>query len=246
MKIKFDWVKIPKGKFWMGTDLKEDIVASKSEWAKKTELPQHKIYLDEFYITKTLITNTQWRVFLEASNYDWKDRDKIWRDGFPTKKANHPIVWVTWLDAKAFCDWAGVQLPTEAEWEKSARGDDKRVYPWGNEKISNKFANFEKFIGDTNSVDFYELGKSYYGLFDMAGNTWEWTSTIWGKDKDNPEFIYPYQENDGRENINDLNKLKVVRSAGWKYSYDLIRCAARDWNKLSVRGNGLSFRVVKK
>jgi formylglycine-generating enzyme required for sulfatase activity len=245
MKIDFDGIEIPKGEFLMGTNLEKDIVAKESDWAKKTELPQHRVYLDKFYISRTLITNEQWRIFLENSNYNWIDRDKIWFNGFPNHKKNHPIVWVTWFDALAFCNWAGVELPTEAHWEKANRGFDERIYPWGDEIIDHSFANYDTPNGDTNDVNFYQKGRSYFGLLDMAGNTWEWTSTLWGLDKDNPEFTYPYNLDDGRENINELNKLRVVRSAGWKYSSDLVRCSARDWNRLNVRGSGLSFRVIK-
>lgn len=243
--IEFDWVTIPAGPFWMGSDLAQDSVASTSNWARRTERPQHEVVLPSYQISRMLITNEQWAGFVQQSGYHWADKEKGWPAGFPEGKEKYPITWITWFDAQAFCDWAGVRLPTEAEWEKAARGLDKRLYPWGNQSPSPALANYGKQVGQTTPVDHYCAGRSYYGLFDMAGNTWEWTSTIWGHDKNNPEFTYPYQTNDGREDRTRLDVLRVVRSAGWKYTPDLIRCAARDWNRPQVRGSGLSFRVVK-
>ncbi|MFA7241291.1 MAG: SUMF1/EgtB/PvdO family nonheme iron enzyme [Sulfuricellaceae bacterium] len=244
MRITFDWVAIPSGPFRMGTDLTQDPIAAHSDWAGKTELPQHEVELAEYRITRTLVTNEQWGCFLSETGYPWADRDKLWQDGLPPAKRTHPVVWVTWFDAMAFCTWAGVDLPSEAEWEKAARGTDARLYPWGNHAPSLALANFGLLVGDTTPVDRYPLGCSYYGLHDMAGNVWEWTGTVWGVEKNSPEFIYPYRADDGREDRLRKDVLRVVRSAGWKYSPELIRAAARDWNLPTVRGSGLGFRVV--
>lgn len=240
----FDWVEIPSGLFWMGTDLEVDRVAANFDWAKQVELPQHQVFLPTYQIGRYPVTNAQWGEFLAHTNYAWADQDKLWQQGLPKGRENHPIVWVTWHDALAFCQWAGVRLPTEAEWEKAARGTDKRLYPWGNDKPTSQFANYGNQVGRTTAVNAYPKGTSYYGLWDMAGNTWEWTSTIWGTDAHNPEFKYPYESVDGRENLDKADILRVVRSGGWKYTPDLIRSAYRDWNKPHVRGSGLSFRVV--
>lgn len=244
MKLTFDWVTIPAGAFWMGTDLSRDAVAAASGWARKTELPQHEVDLPDYRISRTLVTNAQWEQFLQQSGYQWADREKLWHTGRPPGKATHPVVWVTWFDALAFCEWAGVRLPTEAEWEKAARGADQRLYPWGDQAPTPELANYDRQVGDTTPVEHYPQGRSFYGLFDMAGNVWEWTSTLWGTDKNDPEFTYPYRVDDGREALNRRDILRVVRSAGWKYPPDLIRCAARDWNPPHVRGSGLGFRVV--
>ncbi len=228
----------------MGTDLKIDQVAANFDWAKQVEQPQHQIFLPTYKISRYPVTNAQWGQFLAHTDYNWADQDKLWKDGLPKGLENHPIVWVTWYDALAFCQWTGVRLPTEAEWEKAARGTDKRLYPWGNDQPTAQLANYDNQVGQTTPVDAYPQGTSYYGVWDMAGNTWEWTSTIWGTDAHNPEFSYPYQSEDGRETLDQPDILRVVRSGGWKYSPNLIRSAYRDWNKPHLRGSGLSFRVV--
>lgn len=240
----FDWVEIPSGLFWMGTDLKVDPVAANSNWAKQVELPQHQIFLPTYQISRYPVTNAQWGQFLTQTAYPWPDQNKLWEHGLPKGQENHPIVWVTWHDAIAFCQWAGVRLPTEAEWEKAARGTDKRLYPWGNEEPTSQLANYHNQVGQSTAVNAYPQGISCYEVWDMAGNTWEWMSTIWGTDAYHPEFRYPYQSGDGRENLDRSDILRVVRSGGWKYTPDLIRSSYRDWNKPSFRGNGLSFRVV--
>ncbi|MCP4104152.1 MAG: formylglycine-generating enzyme family protein [Desulfobacteraceae bacterium] len=244
LNIDFDWVSIPSGTFLMGTDLSQDKAGADWDWARKTELPQHEVFLPDYRISRFMITNEQWALFLQQSGWQWTDRDRLWQDGLPRGREKHPVVWVTWYDAQAFCDWAGVRLPTEAEWEKAARGTDSRVYPWGNQKPSPELANYENNVGDTNRVDHYPQGKSYFDLSDMAGNALEWTSTVWGEDKDNPEFVYPYHPGDGREDPGRTDVLRVVRSGGWRYSAEMIRSAYRDWNRPGMRGSCLGFRVV--
>ncbi|AUI69172.1 formylglycine-generating enzyme family protein [Beggiatoa leptomitoformis] len=241
---QFDWVTIPAGVFWMGTDVATDTVAAQFAWAQQVEQPQHQVYLPDYRISRYPVTNAQWGVFLAQTDYTWADHDKLWLSGIPEGKEQHPVVWVTWQDAMAFCRWAGVSLPTDAEWEKAARGTDKRLYPWGNQAPDASLANFANQVGDTTAVTHYPAGKSPYGVFDMAGNTWEWISTVWGTDKDNPEFTLPYQVDDGRESLEDSQILRMVRAGGWKYDATLIRCAYRDWNKPQTRGSGLGFRVV--
>jgi len=246
-ELDFDWVDIPAGTFWMGTELAEDKVAADPEWRAwtiKTECPQHAVYLPTYKISRYPITNQQWSVFLNASNYHWADREKLWSTGLPAAKAQHPVVWVTWYDALAFCEWAKVRLPSDAEWEKAARGTDKRLYPWGNQLPTPELANYDNTVRDTTAVMYYPKGQSPYGVYDMAGNTWEWISTLWGTDKDNPEFVHPYRPDDGREDLHNTDMLRMVRAGGWKYSPDLIRVAYRDWNLPTVRGSALSFRVV--
>ncbi len=232
----------------MGTDLNQDPIAASHAWrawAMRHECPQHKVDLPAYRISRYPITNRQWGIFLAASDYAWAERGRLWSKGEPVGKASHPVVWVTLADAQAFCDWAGVALPSDAQWEKAARGSDRRLYPWGNQPPTSALANYANQQGDTSPVDHYPQGQSPYGVYDLAGNTWEWLSTLWGTDKDHPEFGYPYRADDGRENrYASDNMLRMVRGGGWKYSADLIRAAYRDWNAATVRGNGLGFRVV--
>nr|VFK17354.1 MAG: Formylglycine-generating enzyme, required for sulfatase activity, contains SUMF1/FGE domain [Candidatus Kentron sp. LPFa] len=246
-KPGFDWVDIPVGPFRMGTDPNQDAIAADDRWkawVEKTEQPQHQVYLPAYRISRYPVTNQQWALFLRHGGYTWADRDKLWATGLPSGKLEHPVVWVTWRDALAFCEWAEVQLPSDAQWEKAARGADKRLYPWGNRPPTPDLANYEKNEGDTTAVTHYPKGQSPYGVYDMAGNTWEWISTLWGADKDDPEFVHPYRPDDGREDLANTDMLRTVRGGGWKYSSDLIRVACRDWNPPSVRGSALGFRVV--
>ena len=243
-----DWVTIPAGTFLMGTDLTQDRVAASApwrDWVNRTEMPQHRLHMPSFQISRYPITNTEWGQFLQQSGYHWAEQQRLWQNGLPAGKANHPVVWVTWYDAKAFCDWAGVRLPSDAEWERAARGDDGRLYPWGNSEPTAERANYAEQVGDTTPVDHYPAGVSPYGVFDLAGNTWEWLSTLWGYDKDHPEFGYPYRADDGRESTAPTDRLRMVRGGGWRYSGDLIRAAYRDWNRAAMRGSGLGFRVVR-
>jgi formylglycine-generating enzyme required for sulfatase activity len=243
----FIWQTIPAGSFKMGTVPENDKVASSSEWSgwsELTEQPQHMVYLPTFRISRYPVTKSQWSCFLEQSGYQWGEYERFVKDEVLLDKPNHPVVWVTWYDSKAFCNWAGVRLPTDAEWEKSARGDDSRLYPWGNQPPSPRLANYDNHVGKATAVDAYPEGVSPYGLFDMAGNTWEWLNTLWGEDKDQPRYRHPYHLDDGREEDGDETVLRVVRGGGWRYSADLIRAAYRDWNKPMTRGSALGFRVV--
>src|SRR5690606_17447059 len=128
----------------------------------------------------------------------------------------HPVVNVTWHDALAFCQWAGVRLPTEAEWEKAARGTDGRIWPWGGNEPTDKLCNFNMNVGDTTPVGAYPAGASPYGCLDMAGNVWEWTISLWGKDANKPDYGYPYDPNDGREAPDAPDAVRrTLRGGSW-------------------------------
>jgi len=166
--IQMKLVRVPAGEFLMGS-------ADDDDMAEADELPQHSVYLDEFYIGRYEVTSAQFRAFVQATGYsEWRD---IW-DG-----ADHPVVSVRWEDAAAFCRWASevsgreVRLPTEAEWEKAARGTDGRRYPWGNEPPDASRCNFSSNVMDTRAVGHHSpAGNSPYGCADMAGNVWEWVN----------------------------------------------------------------------
>lgn len=166
--ITFDWVTIPAGEFLMGSDPKKD------RDARSDEQPQHRVYLAEYQIARVPVTNAQYKAFMEATGHRapgyWPTGRILWG------RADHPVVYVSWADAQAFCRWAGVRLPSEAEWEKAARGADGRIYPWGDEPPDRNRCNFDRNEGGTTPVGRYPGGASPYGVLDMAGNVWEWVA----------------------------------------------------------------------
>lgn len=220
--INFEWCHVPAGEFVMGAEDYDD------------EKPIHHVVLPEFYMAKYPITNAQYKQFVDAENHrtprHWKN-SKI-----PANKDDHPVVWVSWHDAMAFCQWAGVQLPSEAQWEKAARGTDGRVYPWGNELPTAELCNFwDSRIGDTTPIGDYPKGASPFGCLDMAGNVWEWTSSLYKP--------YPYVPDDGRENQKDGGR-RTWRGGSF-VSDDLnVGCAYRNFNNPDNSYNNAGFRVM--
>jgi formylglycine-generating enzyme required for sulfatase activity len=189
-----EMVRIPAGPFRMGSD---DGPAD--------ERPAHVVSLAAFSIDRLPVTNAHFAVFLDAAGtrnaagerlYDEDDsdarihpRDGKWSadPGFE----NHPVLEVSWVGARDYCASLGKRLPTEAEWEKAARGTDGRRYPWGNEAPEAKRARFAAGWSDTSPVGLYPAGASPYGVLDLAGNGWEWVASAYRP--------YPYRVDDGRE-----------------------------------------------
>jgi len=157
-------VLVPAGEFIMGSDKGDD-----------DEQPIHRVFLDSFYMDKFEVTNRRFAKFVEAIQIEppwgFADKEK------PIVHADYPVRWVNWMDAMGYCLWAGKRLPTEAEWEKAARGSDGRVYPWGNDSPTPAHAVFglKEGIGTVSPVGNRDKGKSPYGVHDMAGNLYEWT-----------------------------------------------------------------------
>ena len=162
-------VLIPAGKFIMGSNKR-----------MPDEGPQHTVYLDSYYIDVYEVTNAQYKKFIDATKR--RSPSHFRNRTYPAGKADHPVTEVTWYDAEAYCGWAGKRLPTDQEWEKAARGTDGRMFPWGDEFDTDK-ANtpqrWEKLHqeGDTMPVGSFPNGVSPYGVYDMSGNVWEWTSS---------------------------------------------------------------------
>jgi formylglycine-generating enzyme required for sulfatase activity len=233
------WIDIPAGEFWLG-----------SEQGSSDERPVHRLFLDRFQIARTPVTNAQYQFFVEAAGHE---PPRHWLDGRPPRgQESHPVVAVTWHDAMAYCRWLSemtgkaITLPSEAQWEKAARGDqDRREFPWGDGWDATKCNNYELRLGTTTPVSIFPEGASPYGCLDMAGNVWEWTRSLWGKDIGSPEFNYPYDPTDGRENLEAGDKaLRVMRGGSFSFGRDFARCAVRD-RYFPYDGSGiLGFRVV--
>ena len=171
-----EMIYIPAGNFILGSNLNEDQYAEESE-----EAPQVRVYLDGYWIGKTEVTNAQYLRCVEAGVCDQGYYMSLYQPGLQ----DYPLSYVTVEQAERFCSWMGGHLPTEYQWEKAARGTDGRIYPWGNEEpdYDNNLANIPNYINDEGlgndlfPVGSFPDGQSPYGLMDMAGNVWEWTST---------------------------------------------------------------------
>lgn len=219
------YVYVPAGPFIMGSG-EEDPKALDSEKPQQAALD-----LDSFWIMRTEVTNAQYARCVEAGvctepgSLNWNDPDY----------GEHPVAYVEWYQANAYAQWVGGRLPSEAEWEKACRGTDGRLYPWGNEPPTSELANFNDNIGDTTPVGSYPAGASPYGLLDMAGNIWEWTSSKYAD--------YPYDPNDGREDQDRMSE-RVLRGGSLDLSENGIRCAFRYYSFPVFRGGVFAFRVV--
>ena len=219
--IDFDWVTVRAGSFLMGD--KEELCGGR----------QDSIYVPALKIARVPVTNAQYEQFVDATGHATPEH---WQHGrIPAGKENHPVVNVTWYDATAFCKWAGVCLPTEAQWEKAARGTDGRKYPWGNEAPTKDLCNFGGNVGDTTPVGKHPKGASPYGVLDMAGNVWEWTSSLYKP--------YPYDASDGRESP-EGGEWRGLRGGSWRVNPDGAAAAIRSWNDPVRISVSLGFRVV--
>lgn len=179
--------------------------------------------LEAFYLDKYEVTTSQYAKFLQETD---RKKPERWSSVSLADDGDRPIIGVDWHDADAYCRWAGKRLPSEAEWEKAARGTDGRKYPWGNEAPTARHANFNKSswsgYATLSAVGSYEAGKSPYGIHDLAGNVWEWT----GSD---------YDPN---------GKLKVIRGGSWTDTNKYVRSVYRDSQKPTVASNHVGFRCA--
>jgi formylglycine-generating enzyme required for sulfatase activity len=253
-------VNIPAGNFDMGY---RDFDPTDNRYTMQQ--PQHTVYLDEYWMDKTEVTNAMFAVFVADTQYVtevetigngyvaadpvtyWVKVDGAsWRtprgpDSTIVGFENHPVVQVTWNDANAYCRWAGRRLPTDAEWEKAARGTDMRLYPWGNDDPTGELANFPdtnlyqylKFEVLNNGIDdgyaytapvgSYPKGASPYGILDMAGNAWEWVSDWFGADY----YKHAPAQNPAGPSSGEMH---IIRGGSYDASYgDSAVNRAADW-----------------
>ncbi len=260
------WVEIPAGEFWLGGvedrrikfEKGTEVYAKKDTWLTLEqdeemifpETPQHRLHLDKFFIARTPITNAQYHLFVEATAgrppSHWE------ADRPPQRLAGHPVVNVSWPEALAYCHWLGgmtgqvIALPSEAQWEKAARGErDKRIYPWGDPFETTYCNSWHLGLHQTTPAGIFPAGVSPYGCLDMAGNVWEWTRTLWGEDWRRPTFNYPYDPADGREDLEAGDEVRRgLRGGSFLDFQNLARCAARLKNIPDFRYYDYGFRVV--
>jgi formylglycine-generating enzyme required for sulfatase activity len=221
---------IPAGMFEMGSEDGED-----------NEQPIHIVSLDDYYIDQYEVTNARYAECVDAGECD---RPKNIRSATRNKYYGDPaydespVIYVDWDDARTYCAWRDARLPTEAEWEKAARGGlDGAQYPWGDELPDCLLANFASTVscvGDTDPVGSY--APNGYGLYDMAGNVWEWAQSLY--------LNYPYNAADGRENLNATGQ-RAVRGGSWLNSGYNLRAAYRGLDDPSVTLNITGFRCAR-
>jgi iron(II)-dependent oxidoreductase len=256
---------IPAGEFWRGTsDADEQEMKTRLGFGPwDDEKPQRKIYLDAYYIDETPVTNEEYQRFVLATGHpvpfydaDWAkpyNWDKLLKT-YPPGKGNHPVVLVTWDDAVAYAHWAGKRLPTEAEWEKAARGgiyldgdqwrlhpnpNPKRFYPWGNEAPDANRCNFNYNEKGTTPVGKYSpRGDSPYRVKDMAGNVWEWCADWYDANY--------YRTSPERNPRNDTpGTSRVLRGGSWSTYASSVRAANRHNNDPGLWSNLVGFRCVE-
>lgn len=205
----FEMVLIPEGPFQMGPS-------------------RRTVHLDGFYLDRTPVTNLQFKAFLQVTGYKPTDHGAgrflaHWpRGSIPNGFEHHPVVFISWFDARAYANWAGKRLPTEAEWEKAARGVDGRKYPWGKTDPTPSRANFGGKHKGTIAVGSCPTGVSPFGVHDLAGNVWEWCD-----DADDPQFYL----NGPAHNPHNTARLDrtcfVMRGGSWMYGAQTLRTYSR-------------------
>jgi formylglycine-generating enzyme required for sulfatase activity len=231
-------VLIPAGTFIMG---------SESEF--KNERPRREVYLDAFLIDTNEVTNAEYKRFVDATSHRIPQMNAYWaepinwRNGtYPEGRADHPVVLVSWADAEAYAKWAGKRLPTEAEWEKAARGIDARKWPWGNSWDRNKCNAAERFSRSTQPVSSFPEDKSPYGVLNMAGNVTEWTSDWYSG---NYYDTAPDENPSGPSEIEAESKTRVARGGAWESSIaSYARTGYRYATPPDTRSASLGFRCA--
>jgi ribose/xylose/arabinose/galactoside ABC-type transport system permease subunit/formylglycine-generating enzyme required for sulfatase activity len=219
-------IEIPAGPFTMGSDT-----------GAEDEAPAHEVDLPAFEIDKFEVANADFAQFVEATGYqtdaEKEGRSKDWRNAAQGKD-NHPAVFVSWNDAVAYCEWLGKRLPTEAEWEKAARGTDGRMYPWGNGWDPSKANVKDTGLRGTAAVGSFGAGASPYGVEDMAGNVWEWTAD-W------------YEAYPGSDYHSDYfgQRFRVLRGGAWFETADFVLTTVRNANSETAANDDLGFRCAR-
>ena len=227
-------VLIPAGEFQMG-----------STEGAADEKPVHRVHLDDYYLDKYEVTTARYGQFMAATGHREPDN---WSLVSQTNAQDRPVIGVDWHDAEAYCRWAGKRLPTEAEWEKAARGTDGRTYPWGNAAPISSLANYGKdfrnvinnnyYAERLTPVGSYEEGKGPFGIYDLAGNVWEWVADWYDVDYYSRS---PAQNPKGPP----TGEYRVLRGGSWRGDPQGVRSADRLYDRPADRDNNIGFRCAK-
>ncbi len=225
---------VPAGEFIMG-----------SNTGQADERLAHKVYLDSFYLDVYEVTNAFYKVCVDTgecnspkNNFSYTRTEYY---GNP-KYENYPVLYVDWNMAKNFCEWRDARLPTEAEWEKAARGTNASTYPWGTTTNFDQcfYSNIGDCVGDTTMVGKYDNGKSVYGIYDLSGNVWEWVSDFY-----NQNYYQTLSGNVVNPKGPVEGDIRVLRGDAWNSNEESGTSANRYWDKPSVTNYFIGFRCAR-
>jgi formylglycine-generating enzyme required for sulfatase activity len=200
------YIFLPGGEVVLGSDTDDP--------TRVSEKPQHDVQVGALWMRQTEVTNAQYQLCVTQGACQ-PPNNNFWQEA---ALAGHPVTYISWQQAIAYTRWAGGRLPTEAEWEYGCQGPTEQEYPWGDAEPTVKLSNYAENMGGTVPVGSYLDGASPFGLLDMSGNVWEWTSSL-----DQP---YPYVADDGREDL-DANGLRIGRGGSFGFSEANLRCSTR-------------------
>jgi len=243
-----NWVTIPAGSFLMGAQKKNRSEPNYDPEAQERESPVHEVELKAYQLGRYPVTVEDYQRFMEDDGYQnerwWKaggfgQRSEPGRWEEQSEHPNRPVVGVSWYEAAAYCAWAGVRLPTEAEWERAARGTEGWEYPWGHEPPDPSRANYrETKVGRPSPVGLFPLGATPEGIQDLAGNVWEWIADWYAPD---------YYGKSPRENPQGPRRGegRVVRGGCWFVGSRVLRAAYRYWDVPEDRYDVQSFRCAR-
>ena len=239
-----DMVFIPAGEFIMGNNLGDD-----------AEKPERKVFLDAFCIDKYEVTNAQYKECVDAGACNPPARQsspsRLFYYGNP-EFDGYPVIWVTWDDAQTYCKWRGKRLPTEAEWEKAARGTDGRLWPWGNSDPDGskvnlcdvnctydwKESNLDDGYVDTAPVESFEAGQSPYGVYNMGGNVREWVSDWFA-----PDYYSNAPDRNPKGPSSGMGR--VLRGGSWRSNIPVARITYRLWYDPGTKDEYIGFRCAR-